>query len=126
MRLLKRSKTDIDLIKRASRGALFDVQQEVETNEAEFFSLGPCHFVVRSEQTIRGKELVIICMEGKDMFPAMKTLIKNAINQGFDCIRYHPATKKSGKALARIMSVDVTWNSSEQYYISYLGASNGQ
>ena len=126
MRLLKRSNADIELIKRASRGALFDIQKEVETNEAEFFSIGPCHFVVRSEQTVRGKELVIVCMEGERMFPAMQVMIKNAVRQGFDCIRYHPATKRSGKALARIMSVNVHWNSSEQYYISYLGAKNGQ
>ena len=115
----RRSAADVNLIDRAARGDLLEIQQEIESGGAEFFSLGQCHFVTRAEQTTRGRELVIVCAQGQDLRPPLKRIIGEAIRQKFDCLRYHPATKTSGLALARMAGRPVTWFS-EGYYITDL------
>jgi hypothetical protein len=105
----KRNVNDIHLIKSAARGDSQEIAAEIALGGAEFFTLGNCHFVTRTEQTPRGKELVIVCAQGKTLRPPLRKIINLAVAQQYDSLRWHPATKRSGAALARIGGLISQW-----------------
>jgi hypothetical protein len=120
MQFVKNNIDKISLIKKAARCGLDDITQEIKTGKAEFFTLESCHFVIRTENTTRGKELVIVCAEGTKMKKPIQHIINAAISQKYDCLRYHPKTKRTGLALAKLAKLHVIWFDSEQYYVAYL------
>jgi hypothetical protein len=125
MEFLKRNAADIHLISKAARGDSLPIQREISLGEVEFFSLGLCHFVTRTEHTIRGKELVIVCAQGRNLVAPLQFIINRATSQNYQSIRYHPATKASGKALARMGGRAVSWFNAG-YYITDLRGHHGQ
>ena len=122
MRLVRRSAEQIALVSKAAGTDAAEIAAEVADGLAEFFSLGSCHFVLRHEVTTRGKELVVVCAEGKQLRSPLRAIIAKARAMGFDCIRYHPKNQLAGLALARIAGVSVRLyqEAETHYYICFL------
>ena len=121
MRYQKRSVNDSHLIKAAAFGDLPEIEQEIKSGACELFSLGACHFVVRCENTSRGKELVIVCAQGQNLIKPIAKIIQDAISQQFDCIRFHPATKRRGAALLKMASQQGKWLENQYYIVNLKG-----
>lgn len=108
MQYQRLSAADIDRVAVAACGDDATLSAEINAGIAEFFELGGCAFVVRAEQTTRGKEIVICCVEGKGLRAAIRRLVADARQMGFEYLRYHPTSIRSGYATARMAGESVT------------------
>lgn len=128
MQFQHRNEGDAHLVQRAAGSDSAEIAAEIAAGTAEFFTLGALHIVTRAEITTRGRELVIVCIEGADIIKPIRLLVKVARELGYQFLRYHPATKGRGAATARIAQCKATWIEEPQaaYYIVDLRGDNGQ
>lgn len=86
------AQTDRD-IAQAAGADLPLIRDQVKAGEADLYRLESDQtdllVVARGESTVTGKELVIVCVQGRGMKDAGPALIEAAKQQEFESIRYH-------------------------------------
>lgn len=86
------AQTDRD-IAQAAGADLPLIRGQVKAGEADLYRLESDQtdllVVARGESTVTGKELVIVCVQGRGMKDAGPVLIEAAKREGFESIRYH-------------------------------------
>lgn len=87
-------------VARAAGADFHALRERVKNGEAEFFKLGRCHFVTCEEVSASGRELVVLCAEGKGVKQSASVLYDLARKGRFDSIRFH--TKHKG--ISRLIS----------------------
>lgn len=77
-----------------------EIKRQVETGEAAAFQIGECYLVGRGE----GSEFVAMCVEGKNVGPAMRELYAVLKKAGFSTVRLHTQAKGLERLLNRELS----------------------
>lgn len=123
------SASDMHLISQAAGSDLNYLAAELNRGGCEFFKCGGCAVLVRTEQTDRGRELVICCVEGKGLKPALQRVITDARKQGFESLRYHMKSRIRAVAAARLFGLPaIAHTEPDNLYmtINLKGCSDGQ
>lgn len=91
--------TDFFKVRRAARDGAKYILSQILAGRFEFFRIGQCYFVTTAEHYDDGKQLVVVCCEGKGLSKAAKVLRTAAKNNGFSSVRIHAFSKGIVKIL---------------------------
>ncbi len=95
------------LCARSLRDDAAEIKRMIDNAEAEAFLIGECCFITRFETSTTGKELVVMCAEGKGVNPAVDILRKLAKKHGCTTARIHtqrPALQRLMPQLGLVQS----------------------
>lgn len=89
------------LIKRAAGSDFVSIAKDIADGRAELLQLGDVALVMRVEDYPEGREVVIVCAEGKGLAQHMQRLIDAAARIGAKSVRFHTSDPRLGQAARR-------------------------
>lgn len=91
----------IHLIKDAAGSDIISITQDVAAGRAELLQLDDVTLVTRVEDYPEGREVVIVCAQGKGLARQAQRLIDAARRIGAKSIRFHTSDPNLGRAARR-------------------------
>lgn len=116
--MIKLGIESMHLVAKAAGADLLSIQQDVASGAAELVLLDKCAFVFRVEDTAEGREMVVVCAQGKGLASHCQKLLKAATRIGAKSIRFHTANHKLGAAMRR-------WGAQEVQRVYKVAVPNG-